>query len=91
MAGRVASGGFELRGARLDRYRRSADRVIVIMRKDGASLHCSHEPKGDRWWLSNGSGVSSETAELVILNADIVLVGDALFRNTPGQTFRVVK
>ena len=26
-----------------------------------------------------------------VLNADIVSVGDALFRNTPGQTFRVVK
>ena len=24
-------------------------------------------------------------------NANIVSVGDALFRNTPGQTFRVVK
>jgi len=79
------------RRSRLDRYRRSADRVIAVMRNDGASLHCSHEPKGDRWWLSNGSGVSSETAELVILNADIVSVGDALFHNTPGQTFRVVK
>jgi len=61
------------------------------MRKDGLALHCSHEPKGDRCWLSNGSGMSSETAELVILNADIVSVGDALFRsNTTGQTFRVV-
>jgi len=79
------------RRSRLDRYRRSADRVIAVMRNDGASLHCSHEPKGDRWWLSNGSGVSPETAELVILNADIVSVGDALFHNTPGQTFRVVK
>jgi len=79
------------RRSRLDRYRRSADQVIAVMRKDELALHCSHEPKGDRWWLSDGSGVSSETAKLVILNADIVSVGDALFNNTPGQIFRVVR
>jgi len=40
-------------------------------------------------WLSALSPIPRERES--VLNADIVSVGHALFRNTPGQTFRVVK
>jgi hypothetical protein len=43
------------------------------------------------WWLTNGSRVSSEVSKLVIVNPDITSVGDSLFRNAPGQTYRSVK
>ena len=35
-----------------------------------------------------GDGVQSEVAALVIVRANIVSVGDGLFRNVPGQTFK---
>jgi hypothetical protein len=72
--------------ARIDRRRRAADRVVAAMR-DGAALRCSHERSGVVWWLSNGRSVSPEIAKFVIVNADIMSVGDSLFRNVPAQTF----
>jgi hypothetical protein len=76
---------------RVDRRRLSADRVIAAMRNDGFALHCSFERSGDMWWLSNGTRVSPEVAKLLVINSNIVSVGDALFCNASGQTYRFVR
>jgi hypothetical protein len=74
----------------LDRHRLVADRVIAAMRDEGLALHCSHEKFGTRWWLGDGRPVQREIAKLVTINADISSVGDGLFRNVPGQTYRFI-
>jgi hypothetical protein len=74
----------------LDRRRRAADRVIAAMRDENLSLHCSHEKSGTHWWLGDGRPVQREIAEMVTVNADITSVGDGLFRNLPGQTYRFI-
>ena len=73
---------------RIDRRRRSADRIIAAMRDEGAALHCSFENRGLAWWLSDGARVPGEVAQLVVINVDIASVGDALFENTTAQTYR---
>jgi hypothetical protein len=49
----------------IDRRRRAADRVIAVMRGENLSLHCSYEPAGAHWWLSDGRPVQRGIAELV--------------------------
>jgi hypothetical protein len=41
-------------------------------------------------WLGDGRPVQREIAKLVTINADISSVGDGLFRNVPGQTYRFI-
>jgi hypothetical protein len=42
--------------------------------------------------VAHGRGaVSPEIAKLVIVDADVGSVGDALFQNMPAQTFRFVE
>jgi hypothetical protein len=43
------------------------------------------------WRLSDGTCVSSEIAKTVILDPDVVSVGDALFQDMPVQTFCFVE
>jgi len=74
----------------VDRRRRAADRVIVAMRDESLVLICSHEKSGTRWWLSDGRPVQPEIAKLVAIDANIISVGDGLFRNVPGQTYRFI-
>src|SRR5262249_623537 len=74
----------------VDRRRRAADRVIVAMRDENLTLHCSYEPAGAHWWLGDGRPVQREIAELVTVNADITSVGDGLFSNMPSQTYRFI-
>jgi hypothetical protein len=78
---------------RLDRRRLSADRVIIAMRDHNESLHCAFSrSSGTTWWLSpSGRSVAPEAAKLVTFHADVVAVGDSLFRNALSQTFRFVK
>jgi hypothetical protein len=54
----------------------------------GAALHLTYERGVRVWFLSSGSKVTDDIAQLVIMHADIVGVGDSLFRNTPNQTYR---
>jgi len=75
--------------ARIDRRRHAADWVDIAMRNGGLALHLSYGPSGASWRLSNGKSVSPEIAKIVIADPDVVSVGDALFRDTPAQTFRL--
>jgi hypothetical protein len=75
---------------RVERLRLSASRVLAT-RPRCIALHCSHEKSGTHWWLSDGSQVSPPVAALVIVAADVVSTGDALFGNACGQTFRFVQ
>jgi hypothetical protein len=59
------------------------------MHNDGLALHCSYERSGVVWSLSNGK--SPKIANLVIINPDVVSVGDALFQDMPAQMFRFVE
>jgi hypothetical protein len=77
--------------ARLDQRRLSAEKIVAIMRKEGQALLCSFERSGPVWRLTNGRAVSLEIAKLVTTSSDVVSVGDSLFCNTSGQTFRVAK
>jgi hypothetical protein len=43
------------------------------------------------WWLTDGRAVSPEIAKLVIVDADVGSVGDALFQDMPTQTFRFIE
>ena len=75
---------------RLDRLRRDVNRVLGAMER-GASLHCSHERGRTIWKLSTGSFVTPEAAAVVIASNDVVGVGDSLFPDHPGQTWRYVQ
>jgi hypothetical protein len=76
--------------ARVDHHGHAAD-VVAAMHNDGLALHCSHERSGVVWSLSNGKSVSPKIANLVIINHDVVSVGDALFQDMPAQTFCFVE
>jgi hypothetical protein len=75
---------------RLDRRLASVDQVLTAMRR-GESLHLQYENGRPLWSLSGGRTVSAETAEVLICNASVVPVGDALFNDMPGQTWRYVQ
>jgi hypothetical protein len=64
-----------------------AQAVLDAMRA-GATLHLFNA-KQRRWWtLSTGEEVHRDVAKLVIASSSVVGVGDALFRDVPGQTWR---
>jgi hypothetical protein len=73
---------------RADRRRDGVATVLAQMR-GGPALHLHLDTRsGETWWLSDGRSVSSDVARLVVAHVDVAPVGDALFRNTPSQTFR---
>jgi hypothetical protein len=72
---------------RLDRFRREVNRTLTAM-KAGASLHLEYVRGRGLWKLSNGSFVTPEAAAIVIASDAVVGVGDSLFPDHPGQTWR---
>ena len=72
---------------RLDRRRRQVGRVLVAMQA-GAALHLHYEQGRPIWRLSSGQFVPADVAAVVIAKEVIVAVGDSLFANAPGQTWR---
>jgi hypothetical protein len=72
---------------RLDRRRAGVGRVLGEMKR-GASLHLQHANGRALWSLSTGVFITSEVAALIIARPEVVAVGDGLFRNVPGQTWR---
>jgi hypothetical protein len=58
------------------------------MRYGGAKLHLHYEHSRPIWGLSTGEFVPADVAALVISNPAVVSVGDSLFRDLPGQTWR---
>lgn len=75
---------------RLDRRLANVDQVLGAMRK-GEALHLQYENNRPHWSLSGGRNVIADTAALVIGNASVAPVGDALFQGMPGQEWRVAK
>jgi hypothetical protein len=57
----------------------------------GQSLNLSFERGMRRWLLSDGSSVTDAVAKIVTADPRVVGVGDALFKNMPGQTWRYVE
>jgi hypothetical protein len=44
-----------------------------------------------RRWLSDGTCVTDEVAKIVTADHRVLSVGDALFKNMPGQAWRYVE
>jgi hypothetical protein len=67
-----------------------AAKVVRDMRRRGLSLHLSHARPHRVWTLSDGCPVPDVVARVVISDASVVGVGDALFPDRAlSQTFRV--
>jgi hypothetical protein len=77
-------GQMQRKHRRLDRNRKGAAAVLTRM-QHGEALHLSYERGMRRCRLSDGSIVADEviTSDHSVLN-----IGDALFKNMPGQTWR---
>jgi hypothetical protein len=74
---------------RRDRFRREVSRILAAM-KGGAVLHLRHQNGRPIWRLSSGPFVTSEAAAIVTASGGVVGVGDSLFPDHPGQTWRYV-
>jgi hypothetical protein len=72
---------------RLDRLLTNVDEILCALRK-GEELHLQHQNNRPLWSLSSGRNVAASAAALVIGNASVAPVGNALFVNIPGQTWR---
>ena len=57
----------------------------------GQSLNLSFERGMRRWLLSDGTSVTDAVAKLVTADPRVVSVGDALFKDMPGQTWRYIE
>jgi hypothetical protein len=44
-----------------------------------------------RWLLSDGTSVTDEVSKVVTADHRVLSVGDALFKNMPGQAWRYVE
>ena len=75
---------------RLDRQALAVERALNAMQQ-GVTLHLQHEPNRPRWLLSNGWLVPGDTAVILINHPCVVAAGDALFPDTPAQTWRFVE
>lgn len=73
---------------RADRLRRDTNNALAAMRR-GAYLHRHHEYGRALWSLSTGQFVRPEVAAVLIASPDITSLGDNLFRNMPGQSWRL--
>jgi hypothetical protein len=62
--------------------------VVVAEMRGGQALHHHFDRRGPVWALSDGREVRPDIAELVIIHPGVVGVGDALFHDAPGQTYR---
>jgi hypothetical protein len=77
---------------RADRKRAGVAHFLAEMKR-GASLHLKYANGGRALWsLSNGQFVPADVAALLINDASVVSVGDALFPDTmPSQTWRIIQ
>jgi hypothetical protein len=76
-----------VKSRRLDRRLIGANRAAAAMRA-GAALHLTYRAGSAQWALSTGEAVSNAVAGLLIVNPNIVGVGDALFAGELSQTWR---
>lgn len=75
------------RVSRDGRLKLKATTVLTAMQR-GECLILEHRWFGRSWCLSGGRRVDDEIAKIVVKNRNVVGVGDALFKNTPSQTWR---
>lgn len=54
----------------------------------GQSLSLSFERGMRRWLLSDGTSVADKVPKVVTADHRVLSVGDALFKNMPGQAWR---
>jgi hypothetical protein len=57
----------------------------------GEALILEYRWYGRVWCLSGGRHITDEIAQLVIKNANVTSVGDALFSDVPAQTWRWIE
>jgi hypothetical protein len=74
----------------LSRRSAGAAQVLSAMKR-GATLHLHYQDGRPIWRLSTGPFVTSEAAAIVTASNVVVGVGDSLFPNHPGQTWRYVQ
>jgi hypothetical protein len=74
---------------RLARQRAGVARVLNAL-KAGASLHLAYQDGRATWRLSPGPPVTPEIAGVITHSPNVVALGDSLFPNHPGQTWRYV-
>ena len=72
---------------RLARRNANVARILGAMKR-GATLNLHYQNGRPIWRLSSGPFVMSEVAAAVIASQDVTDVGDSLFPNHPGQTWR---
>ena len=72
---------------RLDRFCREVNRTLAAT-KAGAVLNLHYQNGRPIWRLSSGPFVTSEAAAIVTASDVVVGVGDSLFPDHPGQTWR---
>jgi hypothetical protein len=75
---------------RLDRLNNKVATVLTAMQR-GEAMLLEYRRCGPLWCLSGGCDVPDEVAQVVIKSASVVGVGDALFNDTPAQTWRWVE
>jgi hypothetical protein len=75
------------RTSREERLKLKAVQVLTAMQR-GECLLLELRWFGRCWSLSGGRSVDDEVAKIVVKHSRVVGVGDALFRNTPSQTWR---
>ena len=75
---------------RLDHNRKAVAAVPTKMQR-GQSLSLSFERGMRRWLLSDGTSVTDKVPKVVTADHRVLSVGDALFKNMPGQAWRYVE
>lgn len=66
----------------------NAAAAVLVEMQHGAALHLQFSRAGPSWALSTGKKVDNNVARLIITSGSVAAVGDALFRDTPSQTYR---
>ena len=84
-----------MRRPRVSTHERQARRRANITRvlnalKAGAALHLAYQDGRAIWRLSPGPPVPSEVAGVITHSPNVVALGDSLFPDHPGQTWRYV-
>ncbi len=75
---------------KLDNLNIKAITALAAMKR-GEMLHMEHRWFGHAWCLTGGRYVPDDVAKVVIQNASVAAVGDALFTNVLCQTWRYIE
>jgi hypothetical protein len=73
------------------RPRRSNNAAAVLAKLEGGAILYSGRAGDGRWWMSDGTTLTGNTAKVVTSNPRVVDCGDSLFAGVRGQTFRYLE